>query len=200
VEFDVLLRKRRNVYGFQDKAVPDAILHKILENARHVPSAGFTQDFDLVVVRDAAIKRKLAEAGREQEYAGYAGIVRGFIEKAPVVVVPCGNKPRFESKYGSPAEKNSRIPWWLTDSAFSSIVLILSAFQEGMAASFIGAIDEKMVAESLNLPADGSIIPLAIIPIGYKHEEERRFDPEMRKKMKTLRQSTKQIHWEKWSE
>jgi len=65
-----------------------------------------------------------------------------------------------------------------------------------MAAAFIGAIDEKMVAEKPQpFPADGSIIPLAIIPIGYKHKEERHFDPEMRKKLKTLRQSTNQIHW-----
>lgn len=145
MEFDRLLRKRRNVYGFQNRPIPESVRRKILENARHVPSAGFTQDFDLVVVRDTDTKRNLANAGREQEYSVYEGSVKGFIENAPVVIVPCGNKTRFESKYGRPAENNSRIPWWLTDSAFSSIILILSAFQEGLAASFIGAIDDKMV-------------------------------------------------------
>jgi len=53
MEFDLLLRKRRNVYGFQDRPIPEFVLSRILENARHVPSAGFTQDFDLVVVRDS---------------------------------------------------------------------------------------------------------------------------------------------------
>jgi len=113
-------------------------------------------------------------------------------------VVPCGNKPRFESKYGSPAEKNARIPWWLTDSAFSSLALILSAVQEGLAASFIGAMDDSMVVKTLKLPADGSIIPLAIVPIGYRHPEERRFGQEIRKRVKALRGSTDQIHWDEW--
>ena len=116
------------------------------------------------MVRDSEKEATLARAAHEQEYASYGGVVAWFIEKAPVVVVPCGNKPRFESKYGSPAEKNSRLPWWLTDSAFSSLALILSAVQEGLAACFIGAIDDSMVAKTLNLPADGSIIPLAIVP------------------------------------
>ncbi len=198
MEFDLLLRKRRNVYGFQDRPVPEAVLDKILENARHVPSAGFTQDFDLVVVRDPQKKGKLAEAAREQEYAGLEGVVAQFIEKAPVVVVLCGNKPRFESKYGSPAEKNARLPWWLIDSAFSSLALILSAFQEGLAASFIGAIDDGMVVKTLNLPADGSIIPLAIIPIGYKHPAEQRFGAETKRRVQALRISTNQIHWDEW--
>jgi len=200
VEFDLLLRKRRNVYGFQDKAVPDVILHKILETARQVPSAGFTQDFDLVVVRDPERKRRLAKAGRQEEYAAHGGIVTGFIEKAPVVVVPCGNKTRFESKYGSPAENNSRLPWWLTDSAFSSLALILSAFQEGLGASFIGALDDKKVVEILNLPGDGSIIPLALVPLGYKHLDEQPSRLEFRKKVKALRNSTNQIHWETWTD
>ena len=113
-------------------------------------------------------------------------------------MVPCGNKSRFESKYGSPAEKNARFPWWLTDSAFSSLALILSAVQEGLAASFIGAIDDSMVVKTLKLPADGSIIPLAIVPIGYRHPEERRFGQEIRKRVKALRGSTDQIHWDEW--
>jgi len=198
MEFDLVLRKRRNVYGFQDRPIPEVVLSRILENARHVPSPGFTQDFDLVVVRDPEKREKLAEAARQHEYASYGGVVAEFIEKAPVVVVPCGNKARFESKYGSPAEKNARIPWWLTDSAFSSLALILSAVQEGLAASFIGAIDDIMVVNTIKLPIDGSIIPLAIVPIGYRHPQERRFGQEMRKRVKALRRSTNQIHWDEW--
>ncbi len=196
MEFDALLRKRRNVYGFLDEQIRETTLNKILGNARHVPSAGFTQDFDLVVVRDQDRKRRLAEAAREQDYASLEGAMAGFIENAPVVIVPCGNKLRFESKYGSPAEKNARLPWWIVDAAFSALVVILSAFQEGLAASFIGAIDDDKVAETLRLPRDGSIIPLAIIPVGYKHPNEQ-FGPRKRK-TRILRKSVEQIHWDEW--
>lgn len=121
MELDVVLRKRRNVYGFLSRDIPENVLRRILENARHVPSTGYTQDFDLVVVRNKATKRKLTGAARQDEYKKLEGVVPKFIENAPVVVVPCGNKTRFETKYGRPAEKNSRLPWWLTDTAFAHL-------------------------------------------------------------------------------
>jgi nitroreductase len=68
MSLNALLRKRRNVYGFLPKPVSDELLSGILEDAIRVPSAGFTQDFDLVVVRDRSTKKRLAEASREEEY------------------------------------------------------------------------------------------------------------------------------------
>src|SRR6266567_7295478 len=167
-----LLRRRRNVYGFISKAIPDQTLKLVLENAMHVPSAGFTQDFDFVVVREQTQKRKLAEAAREADYVRMGHAKSDFISAAPIVVVPCASKPRFESKYGAPAEKNARLPWWLIDSGFASLALILSAFEEGLGASFIGAIDDQKVVEALSLPPDKSIVPLAIVPMGYKSPAE----------------------------
>jgi nitroreductase len=196
MELDKLLRRRRNVYGFLPREVPEAVLRKILENARHVPSAGFTQDFDLVVIRDDATKKKLGEAARQTEYEELEGVIPNFVEDAPVIVVPCGNKTRFEAKYGTPAEANSRIPWWLTDAAFSSFCLTLSAFQEGLTASFLGAIDDRQVATALHLPRDGSVIPLAIIPVGYKHPKET--FPAKQKARTQRRPFDQQIHWDNW--
>ncbi len=171
-----------------------------LENAMHVPSAGFTQDFDFVVVRDDTVKRKLAEAAYEGEYVRMGHAKTEFISHAPVVVVPCASKPRFESKYGAPAEKNARLPWWLVDSSFAALALILSAFEEGLAASFIGAIDDQKVIQALSLPSDASIIPLAIIPIGYKSlNESSNWKRANREKIqKRRREFTDIVHWNKW--
>src|SRR2546426_10650246 len=54
-----LLRKRRQVYGFKARPVPEKVLTTVLEDAIHVPSAGFTQDFDALYrysVRGAFVK------------------------------------------------------------------------------------------------------------------------------------------------
>jgi len=95
-----LLRKRRNVYGFLPKPVSDELLSGILEDAIRVPSAGFTQDFDLVVVRNRSTKKRLAEASREEEYVKSNSALSDFITTAPVLIVPCANKQRYEAKYG----------------------------------------------------------------------------------------------------
>ncbi|MBI3859816.1 MAG: nitroreductase family protein [Thaumarchaeota archaeon] len=195
-----LLRRRRNVYGFLPKPIPEDILMKVLENATHVPSAGFTQDFDFVVVRDVATKKKIAAAAMEDEYVRQGVAMRGFISAAPVVIVPCGNKPRFEAKYGKPAEKNARLPWWLIDAGFASLALILSAFEEGLAASFVGAVDDDRIVSALGLPRNGSVMPLAVIPIGYRDPSEKpAWKSKRRSKGRIPRRPLAEVvHWDKW--
>ena len=193
-----LLRKRRNVYGFKSRAIPDKSLVRILEDARHVPSAGFTQDFEFIVVKDPMVRRELATAGHQPEYMSEGLAKSDFISMAPVIVVPCGNKKRFEAKYGR-AEENARLTWWLIDAGFASFALILSAFEHGLAASFIGVLDDEKVRHILNLPMDGSIIPLALVPIGFKDPaEEILWEARSRKASPNRRVLADLVHWNGW--
>jgi len=193
-----LLRKRRNVYGFESRAIPDKVLTTILEDARHVPSAGFTQDFEFIVVKDPMIRRELAIAGHQREYMSEGLAKSDFISTAPIIVVPCGNKKRFEEKYGR-AEENARLPWWLIDAGFASLALILSAFEHELAASFLGVLDDEKVRQILNIPMDGSIIPLALVPIGYKDPEEGvLWIQRSRKAVRNRRGLADLVHWNGW--
>ena len=193
-----LFRKRRNVYGFESRATPDKSLLRILEDARHVPSAGFTQDFEFIVVKDPMTRKQLATAGRQPEYISEGLAKSDFVSTAPVIVVPCGNKKRFEAKYGR-AEESARLPWWLIDAGFASFALILSAFEHGLAASFLGVLDDEKVRRILNLPKDGSIIPLALVPIGFKDPaEEILWEARSRKTVPNRRVLVDLVHWNSW--
>ncbi len=198
MKLSALLRKRRNVYGFLAKSLPDEILLSILEDATHVPSAGFTQDFDLIVVRNQTVKKKLADAARQDEYKKMGLALSDFISIAPAVVVPCANKKRFEAKYGK-AEEHARLPWWLVDAGFASLALLLSAFEKGLASSFLGAIDDQKVIEILGLPRDGSVIPLAAMPIGYKDVREQSLWKDRSTRANKIRRPLGDtVHWDKW--
>lgn len=193
-----LLRKRRNVYGFESRAIPDNSLLRILDDARHVPSAGFTQDFEFIVVKDPMIRKELATAGHQPEYISEGLAKSDFVSTAPVIIVPCGNKKRFEAKYGR-AEENARLPWWLIDAGFASFALILSAFEHGLAASFLGALDDDKVGQILNIPKDGSVIPLALVPIGYKDPgEEVLWTQRSHNAVRNRRNLADSIHWNHW--
>ena len=193
-----LLRKRRQVFGFKAEAIPENILTTVLEDAIHVPSAGFTQDFDLIVIKDAVTRKRLAEAARESEYKTLELSKSDFISTAPVIVVPCANKKRYEDKYGR-AEDSRRLPWWLIDASFASLVLILSAFEHGLAASFLGALDDEKVAGILDLPKDHTVIPLAIVPMGYKSLEDKKWWDERAKKIsRDRRRLDDVVHWDRW--
>jgi nitroreductase len=170
----------------------------ILEDARHIPSAGFTQDFELIVVKDPIVRKELATAGYQPEYMSEGLAKSDFISAAPVIVVPCGNKKRFEKKYGTAGE-SARLPWWLIDAGFASFALILSAFEHGLAATFLGVLDDEEVRRVLNIPMDGSIIPLALVPIGYKDPAEAvLWRPRSQRAFRNRRVLSDLVHWNKW--
>jgi nitroreductase len=50
MEFSKLVAKRRMVRRFDATPVPRDVLLRVLEVARHAPSAGFSQGFDFVVL------------------------------------------------------------------------------------------------------------------------------------------------------
>jgi len=56
-----LLKFRRSKRGFRDEPVPKELIDKILEAGRWAPSAGNSQPWEFVVVKDKATIQKLAE-------------------------------------------------------------------------------------------------------------------------------------------
>ena len=74
------IRARRNVRAYEDRAIPDEDLERILEAARRTPSSMNQQAWDLVVVTERDRLRELAKAWR------YAAHVAG--SAATIALVP----------------------------------------------------------------------------------------------------------------
>ena len=55
------LRTTGAVRRFTAEAVPDAVLHQVLDDARFAPSGGNRQPWKVAVVGDAALRRRLAD-------------------------------------------------------------------------------------------------------------------------------------------
>src|SRR5579862_3038360 len=64
---DVLQRRRSIRTGFlRDKPVPDELIEKILEAARWAPSAGNSQPWEFLVIRNPEIREKIVEIFKTQ--------------------------------------------------------------------------------------------------------------------------------------
>jgi nitroreductase len=61
------IAKRYSVRAFQDKDVEESKLRRVLDAGRMAPSARNRQEWKFVVVRDPAVRAKLAEA-TEQDW------------------------------------------------------------------------------------------------------------------------------------
>ena len=62
METRIALRQTASVRSFTGEAVPDAVVHSILDDARFAPSGGNRQPWRVAVVKDSAIRQRLAAA------------------------------------------------------------------------------------------------------------------------------------------
>jgi nitroreductase len=151
-----LLRDLRAVRDYAPDLVPQAALDDILEVARWTGSAENRQPWDLVVVRDAALRQKLAAL------PGYADHLAG----APlgiVLVMDNANEEYATHDEGRLCER-----------------IMLAAAAHGLGSCigwWMGAAREE--ARTLLGAPVGSLVR-TVLPIGYPATGSRRFEEEMK--------------------
>jgi nitroreductase len=173
-ELDKVIRKRKMIRKYdQSREVPEKIINKLIDNASRAPSAGHTQVQEFIVIKDPSIKRKLRLASVNQEQ----------VEEAPVLIVICSNTSRSVGRYGERGKEFYSI----IDGAFASMLILLTATNEGLGASFVGAFNDEKVSEILGLPEH--VRPIGIITLGYSDEKPARLERIQRDRL---------IHYERW--
>jgi len=146
-----LIKTRRSVRAYQDKAIPEDVLERVLESARWAPSARNLQPYRFVLVKDEGQRRQLAAAAREQM----------FIAQAPVVVVAVATDPERVFTCG--------VHGYAVDVSIAVDHLSLAAVGEGLGNCWIAAYDQEKVAELVGL-AEGEKV-VVIMPLGYAADE-----------------------------
>jgi nitroreductase len=161
MDFDEVVRKRKMIREYQqDSQIPTEIINKLLKNAHRSPSAGHTQVQEYIVVIDPITKKKLCQASLGQSQ----------VEDASVLIIVCANTSRSVIRYG----KRGTDFYSIIDGAFASMIILLSAINEGIGASFIGAFEDNRIVKILGLPVH--VKPIGIIALGYPAEKPERFE------------------------
>ncbi len=146
---------RRSTRSFRKDPIDDKLIGVMLYSAVHAPSAGNSQEWNFIVVKDKDIKEKLSDAALKQN----------FITEAPVVIVVCADKEKISLRYG----KRGESLYALQDTAAATMNLLLAAQALGLSTCWIGAFDEESVGHALELP--NQLRALAIVPVGYSDEK-----------------------------
>ncbi len=149
------IKGRRSVRRFRPEPVDDEDLEKILEAAIAAPSAGNCQPWEFVVVKDSLIKQKLREAAHNQAQ----------LTEAPVVLVVCANMKRNAERYG---ERGHDL-YCIQDTAAAAQNIHLATYGLGYGTCWVGAFDERAVADAIRAQAD--VRPVVMIPIGRPAEK-----------------------------
>lgn len=188
--------KRRMVRNFTDEPVPDADVKRILELALHAPSAGFSQGWSYVVVRDKTRRNEVGRIQGEEDYD--SGGFGKFISKAPVLVVVCTSEQVYHRRYQEPdkiKENGKEIEWptpyWFFDVGAASMIILLAAVDLGYVAALTGVSNPKGIRELLGIPQEYH--PCAVISIGKPAKDKR--SPSLKRGRTPMERV---VHYEKW--
>jgi nitroreductase len=177
VEFRDVLAQRRMHRAFLADQVPEASIERIVRTLRRAPSGGFSQGQSLVVVTDAGMRRRIADAfDEEKSYVSTGGAP--FISSAPLHIVVCANETKYHERYNEAdklrvtggVEITWPVPYWFVDAGALMMLILLAAIDEGLAAAFIGHPEQKRIFdELLGLPPE--VVPIGLALIGKPAED-----------------------------
>ncbi len=152
-----IIKERRSVRKYEDKDVPEEMLNEILEAVKWSPSWANTQCWEVVVVKDEALRTKLQETIAPKNPATKA------IVAAPVLLALCGKlgtsgyyKDVVTTKFGD---------WFLYDLGIATQSLCLAAHNLGLGTVVVGLFDHDKAKALLNVAEGYELVTL--IPLGF---------------------------------
>jgi nitroreductase len=178
MDFRDVVRRRRMVRRFEQKPIPDDVLRRVLETARHAPSGGFSQGFEFVVLTTPdELDWFMRTTDDPTDPEPFPGRETGHAPAA--IVLPYSNKRRYLERYSLPdkiefgmdREENWPVPFWTVDTAMAILLILLAAVDEGLGAWYFGITrGEEELKRALGVPEDCKL--LGPIALGYPSADD----------------------------
>ena len=153
-----LIQERRSLRKYEDRPVPDEALQQVLEAVRWAPSWTNCQCWEVIVVKDAAIKEQL-QASLPPKGNPAAGAMVG----APVVLVLCAKSGVSGFYKEQPSTKFGE--WMMYDLGLATQNLCLMAHSLGLGTVVVGLFDHDKARQVVGVPDGYELVTM--IPLGY---------------------------------
>jgi nitroreductase len=200
MEFQEVVQRRRMVRSFERTPVPADVLERILENALHAPSAGFTQGYAFLVLEGEEQTKRFwsvtfDDADRRRAFA------YPHLFDAPVLVIALSSKEAYLDRYAEPdkgvddrRESFWPVPYWHIDTGFAAMLMLLTAVDAGLGALFFGIFPEHLDAFRAEFAVPATFTPIGAIAFGYPAGDEAR-SPSLDRGRKPLDAVVHRANW-----
>jgi nitroreductase len=174
MEFTDVVRRRRMIRNYSPEPVDPDVLDRILDHAVRAPSAGFSQGWAFLVLDtpDDVARYWRSTAGDRVDHPDRW--LLGMMT-APVVIVPLSHKDSYLDRYAEPDkgwtdrdEARWPVPYWHLDTAMASLLMLLTAVDEGLGACFFGIPPDALdrFREEFGVPA--AYTPIGAVTVGHR--------------------------------
>ena len=152
-----VIKERRSIRNYEDREIEADKLQAILEAVQWSPSWANTQCWEVVVMKDTAVKEKVQAAIPGVNPASKS------IVRAPVLLALCAKlgtsgfyKEQVTTKFGD---------WYMYDLGIATQSICLAAHAMGLGTVIVGLFDHEKAKAAINVPEGYELVSL--IPLGY---------------------------------
>jgi nitroreductase len=153
--------RRRSIRKYQDRAIPEEKIQRILEAAMNAPSAHNQQPWELVVITERKLLNSIPV------FHPYSRM----LAQAPMAILVCSTMKDLKSP-----------DFWRQDCSAATENILIEATELGIGSVWLGVYPKESIMEGLRqlfaLPAN--VLPFSLVALGYPAEEKEpsyRFDP-----------------------
>ena len=163
------------VRAFKPDALPKSVVERILRNAQRGPSSGFAQGFEFLVFDGPGETSKFWKHLATQPE--HHPLLETDATNAPLVIVPLAHSRAYVKRYLEPDKKSVGrrteeewpAPHWFTDTAFASMLILLTAVDSNLGGFYfsIGPTNRSVspFRRAFGIPEE--YYPMGAIAIGY---------------------------------
>jgi nitroreductase len=198
MEFQQVVDRRRMVRRYDDRPVDPQIVERVLENALHAPSAGFSQGWGFLVLESAEDREAFWSAATPPD-SGLDAWLEGM-RTAPVIIVTLSCKRVYLERYAEADkgwtdmdESHWPVPYWDIDTGMAALLMLQTVVDEGLGACFFGIPPEQIPGFRATFGVPDDYMPIGAVSIGHRLADQK--SPSLRRGRKPVDEVVHRGRW-----
>ncbi len=198
MDFQDVVERRRMVRNYTDDPVAPAVVERILTNALHAPSAGFSQGWGFLLLDTRADVARFWACTTEPGALPDSWL--SGMQRAPVIVVPLSCKQVYLDRYAAPDkgwtdkdESRWPVPYWDIDTGMAALLMLQTVTDEGLGACFFGIPREHWAGFRAEFGVPPEYTPIGALTIGHRARDRK--SPSLKRGRKPLADVVHRSHW-----
>jgi nitroreductase len=197
MEFQDVVRHRRMVRNFDPRPIDRELVERVLANALHAPSAGFTQGWAFLVLEGREETERFWAATFATDDARRRFRYQGLFD-APLLIVALSNETAYLDRYAEPDKgwtdrdpDRWPVPYWHIDTGFAALLMLLTAVDAGLGGLFFGVFEPERFRGAFGVP--DRYVPVGALALGYPAPDEP--SPSLRRGRRSLEEVVHRGRW-----
>lgn len=198
MDFQQVVHRRRMIRNFDGSPVAPEIVERILANAIHAPSAGFSQGWAFLVLEKPDDRARFWTSSTPPG-SGTDSWSEGM-RRAPLIVVALSCKDAYLDRYAEPDkgwtdrdESRWPVPYWDIDTGMAVLLMLLTVTDEGLGGCFFGIPPERIEPFRAEFGVPVEYTPIGAVAIGHRAPDRK--SPSLRRGRRPVGDVVHRGHW-----